>query len=128
MSERWSDAETPLAVASRALARFNAERDWEQFHTPKDLAMCLAAEAGELLEPFLWKRSDDALDEEAIAEEVADVVISALNLAARLGIDVMSTVQMKIARNAERYPIATAKGRADKYDSLPQPPEGQETP
>lgn len=121
MSERWSDADTPLAVARRALAAFNAERDWEQFHTPKDLAMCLAAEAGELLEPFLWKRTDDALDRAAISEELADVVICALNLAARLDIDVMRVVQAKIGRNALRYPAAVARGRADKYTMLPDP-------
>ena len=90
--------------------RFNEARDWGRFHHPKDLAMCLAAEAGELLEPFLWKATEDALDGQAIREELADVVICAVNLASRLDIDLAAAVDAKIALNGERYPVERAKG------------------
>ncbi len=117
-AEGYSDAHTTLAVVAARLGRFNRERDWEQFHTPKDLAMALSVEAGELLEPFLWKREGEALDRDAVSEELADVLICAVNLAARLGIDLAAAVDRKIARNGERYPVALAKGRADKHDVL----------
>lgn len=114
----WSDADTPLAAAKERLAAFNGERDWEQFHTPRDLAMCVAVEAGELLEAFLWKREGEGAELEAVREELADVVISALNLARRLDIDVLAAVEAKIELNARRYPVALARGRADKHDRL----------
>ena len=113
-----SDDETPIAELKAALIAFNRERDWEQFHQPKDLAMALSVEAGELLELFLWKRPSDPLDDEALRQELADVVITALNLSNRLGIDVTQAVRDKIALNAERYPVALSKGNARKYDAL----------
>ena len=114
----WTDEETPLAALRERLAAFNRARDWEQFHAPKDLAMCVAAEAGELLEPFLWKREGDALELAQVREELADVVISCVNLAARLGVDLSAAVEDKIALNEARYPVALARGRADKHDRL----------
>ncbi len=114
----YSDAQTTIAVVRERLARFNAERDWEQFHGAKDLAMCLAAEAGELLEPFLWNRDEDALDRAAISQELADVLICAVNLAAKLDIDLMQAVDAKIDMNAQRYPVSKARGRATKHDAL----------
>lgn len=120
MSEesRLGDAHSTVAELAARLREFNRERDWEQFHTPKDLAMALSVEAGELLERFLWKRGGDALDAAAIEEELADVLICAVNLAQRLQIDLMAAVDRKIARNAERYPVELARGRADKHDVL----------
>lgn len=117
-TDTYSDETTALCVVRERLARFNAERDWEQFHGPKDLAMCLAAEAGELLEPFLWKREGEALDREAISQELADVLICAVNLAAKLEIDLLQAVDRKITANAERYPVETSRGRAVKHDQL----------
>lgn len=117
---RFGDGHSTVAQVAERLRLFNGERDWEQFHTPKDLAMALSVEAGELLERFLWKRSSDALDGPAIEEELADVLICAVNLAQRLDVDLMAAVERKIARNAERYPVDLARGRADKHDVLAQ--------
>lgn len=114
----YSDETTTMATVRERLASFNAERDWEQFHGPKDLAMCLAAEAGELLEPFLWKTEGEPLDRELISQELADVLICAVNLAAKLEIDLLHAVDQKIAMNAQRYPVEKARGRATKHDRL----------
>jgi len=114
----YSDETTTIATLRDRLAHFNAERDWEQFHAPKDLAMCLAAEAGELLEPFLWKAEGEPLDRELISQELADVLICAVNLAAKLEIDLLRAVDRKIDLNAERYPVEKARGRAAKHDRL----------
>ncbi len=119
MDERgYSDASTTLEEVRQRLDAFNTARDWQQFHEPKDLAMCLAAEAGELLEPFLWKRTGEELDREAIAQELADVLICALNLSAKLEIDLLDAVDRKIALNSERYPVEKARGSAAKHDRL----------
>jgi NTP pyrophosphatase (non-canonical NTP hydrolase) len=99
------------------LITFRNERDWEQFHNPKDLAIAISAEAGELLECFLWKDADDAkLDK--IKEELADVLAYSLLLAHRCGLNVTEIVEAKIRKNAEKYPIEKAKGSAKKYDEL----------
>ena len=119
--EAWSDSGTTLDVAREALKQFNAERDWGPFHTPRDLAMCVTIESGELLEQFLWKSPDEPLDSAAIEDEIADVMISCVNLATRLDIDLMSAIQGKIAKNGERYPVELARGTARKHDQLTQP-------
>lgn len=113
-----NDATTPLDELKEALARFNAERGWGRFHTPQQLAMALSAEAGELLELFLWKREEDVPDRGRLGEEMADVLICLSNLARRLDLDLMRAVETKIARNAEKYPVSKAFGRADKWDVL----------
>ena len=77
---RGDDA-TVIAELKAALSAFNTERDWAQFHHPKDLAMALNVEAGELLEHFLWKANDAPFDSDGVRQELADVVIAALNLA-----------------------------------------------
>ena len=112
------DDGTVIAELKAALAAFNAERDWEQFHQPKDLAVALSVEAAELLELFLWKREGEAADPDKVRQELGDVFITALNLASRLDIDVAQAVRDKIALNAERYPVALSKGNARKYDAL----------
>lgn len=114
----WSDETTPVQQVKDALRAFNHARDWEQFHRPKDLAMCISAEAGELLECFLWKAEGDPIDMDRVREELADVLITAINLANTLGIDAMAAVEAKIHLNGTRYPVSKAVGRADKYDSL----------
>ena len=101
------------------LAEFAAERDWEQFHSPKNLAMALAAEAGELLEVFQWlteaeSANLDAAQQQAVAHELADVLIYLVRLADRLDVDLDVAVSDKIRINAEKYPVALAKGSAAK--------------
>jgi len=100
-----------------ALLKFRNERDWEQFHNPKDLALAINVEAGELLELFLWKNANEA-NEEKIREELADVFAFAFMLAEKYNFDVKEIVLEKIKRNAEKYPIVKAKGSAKKYNEL----------
>ena len=100
-----------------ALLKFRDERDWEQFHNSKDLALALNVEAGELLELFLWKDAE-AADKQKIKEELADVFAFALLLAHKEGLDVGEIVLEKIKLNAEKYPVDKAKGTAKKYDEL----------
>ena len=101
----------------QALLKFRNERDWEQFHNPKDLALAINVEAGELLELFLWKNPEDA-QKDKIKEELADVFAFAFLLADKYGFDVKDIVLEKIKKNAEKYPVAKAKGSAKKYNEL----------
>jgi NTP pyrophosphatase (non-canonical NTP hydrolase) len=101
----------------QALLKFRNERDWEQFHNPKDLALALNVEAGELLELFLWKNPEDA-QKDKIKEELADVFAFAFLLADKYGFDVKDIVLEKIKKNAEKYPVDKAKGTAKKYNEL----------
>lgn len=105
------------------LAEFAAERDWEQFHNPKNLAMALAGEAGELLEHFQWLTLEQAarLPREARAEvalEAADVLLFLVRLCDKLGIDLAAACERKLALNAKKYPVAKARGKATKYNKL----------
>jgi dCTP diphosphatase len=107
----------------RALAlAFRSERDWEQFHTPANIAIALAVEAGELLAHFQWSSAASSALEgkkrEAIEEEVADLAILLTYFAHDLNIDLNKVVRRKLALNAERYPVALAKGSAKKYTEL----------
>ncbi len=102
---------------TNALLRFRNERDWEQFHNPKDLALALNVEAGELLELFLWKKDDQA-DKDKVKEELADVFAFAFLMAEKYGFDVKDIVQDKINANSKKYPVAKAKGSAKKYNEL----------
>lgn len=99
------------------LIEFRNERNWEQFHNSKDLALAINVEAGELLELFLWKNEDDA-NKEKVKEELADVFAFAFLMANKYGFDVKQIVLDKIKLNAEKYPIDKAKGTAKKYDEL----------
>jgi NTP pyrophosphatase (non-canonical NTP hydrolase) len=101
----------------QALLKFRNERDWEQFHNAKDLALALNVESSELLELFLWKNAEEA-DAEKVKEELADVLAYAFLLAAKYDFDVRDIVLEKIARNAEKYPVDKAKGSAKKYNEL----------
>lgn len=101
----------------QALLKFRNERDWEQFHNPKDLAVALNVEAAELLELFLWKNHDEA-NKEKVKEELADIFAYGLLLAEKYNLDVKSIVLEKIRKNAEKYPVDKAKGNAKKYDEL----------
>lgn len=99
------------------LKKFRDERDWEQFHNPKDLALAINVEAGELLELYLWKQPGEA-DKEKVKEELADIFAFAILLADKYGFDVAEIIQEKIKKNAEKYPIDKAKGTAKKYNEL----------
>jgi NTP pyrophosphatase (non-canonical NTP hydrolase) len=101
----------------QALLKFRNERDWEQFHNPKDLALAINVEAGELLELFLWKSSEEA-NKEQVKEELADVFAYAFMLAEKYNFDVKEIILEKIKRNGEKYPIDKAKGIAKKYTEL----------
>jgi NTP pyrophosphatase (non-canonical NTP hydrolase) len=101
----------------QALLKFRNERDWEQFHNPKDLALAINIESAELLELFLWKKSEDA-NTEKIKEELADIFSFAFLLAEKYGFDVKEIVLDKIKTNVEKYPVDKAKGTSKKYDEL----------
>lgn len=103
-----------LNEVTQALLDFRDERDWAQFHNPKDLALALNIEAGELLESYLWKSAEQA-NEAEIREELADVFAYAFLLADRYGFDVKQIVLEKIKKNALKYPVDKAKGSAKKY-------------
>lgn len=105
------------------LAQFAAERDWEQFHNPKNLAMALAGEAGELLEHFQWLTFEQAARlprdaRAAVALEAADVLLFLVRLCDKLDIDLAQACTKKLALNAKRYPVHKARGRATKYTKL----------
>src|SRR5258708_35919345 len=99
------------------LIQFRDARDWEQFHNPKDLALAINVEAGELLELFLWKSPEEA-NKEKVKEELADVFAFAFLLAKKYDFDVKQIVLDKIKQNGEKYPVDKAKGTAKKYDEL----------
>jgi NTP pyrophosphatase (non-canonical NTP hydrolase) len=101
----------------QALLKFRNERDWEQFHNPKDLALAINVEAGELLELFLWKNADEA-NKEKVKEELADIFAYAFLLAEKYQFDVKEIVLEKIKINAEKYPVGKSKGSAKKYNEL----------
>ncbi len=120
-----ADSTTTLAELKTRVLAFVRERDWEQFHTPKNLSMALAAEAGELMEHFLWATPEQSravasepVKRGKIADELADVVIYALEFANITGLDLASAIEAKMASNAQKYPVEKAKGRADKYTEL----------
>lgn len=117
-SSPMSDGETPLRALGDALAAFNRARDWEQFHTPKDLAMALSVEAAEVLELFLWRKEGDTPSAARLREELGDVLITLVNLSRRVGVDLMAAAEQKMALNAQRYPADRARGSAKKYDAL----------
>jgi NTP pyrophosphatase (non-canonical NTP hydrolase) len=107
----------------RQLRDFSAARDWDQFHSPKNLAMALAAESGELLEVFQWLTEEESRAPEpkaraAVSEEIADVLLYLLRLADVLGIDPVDSARRKLAENERKYPVEKARGNARKYTDL----------
>ena len=99
-----------------AIDGFARERDWEQFHTPANLAKSIAIESGELLECFQW--NEDEFDLAQVKEELADVLNYCMRLASVLDLDVRQIVLDKIEKNRAKYPVEKAKGRSLKYDRL----------
>jgi len=112
-----------LETLRARLAAFAAERDWDQFHNPKNLAMAVAAESGELLEHFQWLTFDQAARlpqaaREDVAFECADVLLFLLRLCDKLDIDLAATAEKKLLLNAKKYPVDKARGKATKYNKL----------
>lgn len=99
------------------LRRFNTERDWDQFHNGKDLAIGLSVEASELLEVFLWK-DPESVNLDKIREELADVLNYAFQMADKYHLDIKEIMLDKIRRNAEKYPVEKARGSAKKYNEF----------
>ena len=115
--------DTRLAEIAKQLEEFVTERDWDQFHSPKNLAMALTGEVGELVEHFQWLTEEQSrqLGEEeaaAVREELADVQIYLLLLARKLDVDLLGAVEDKLAKNAEKYPAHRARGNSKKYTEL----------
>ena len=110
-------AKDSLVKIIEILRIFNRERDWEQFHDAKNLALSISIEASELNECFLWKNADEA-DRNKVEEELADVFLCAIMLADKYDIDIKDICLKKIERNAQKYPVEKSKGKASKYDEL----------
>lgn len=98
------------------IRKFSEDRDWDQFHSPANLAKSISIEANELLECFQW--SDDNYDLEHVKQELADVLVYCRNMLDRLGLDEDEIVNQKMSENERKYPVEKARGRADKYDQL----------
>ena len=98
------------------IRKFTEDRDWNQFHSPANLAKSIIIEAAELLECFQW--SNENYDLQHVKEELADVIVYSQDLLDKLGLDVDEIVNMKMTMNEAKYPIEKAKGKADKYDML----------
>lgn len=106
-----------LEVLRQAIVKFTQERDWDQFHNGKDLALALSIEASELNEAFLWKNPED-VNVEKVKEELADIVNYAILIADKYNLDIKQIVLDKLKRNAEKYPVDKAYGSAKKYNEL----------
>ena len=115
-----SDKKTTIHDLKERMATFVRERDWEQFHTPKNLSMSIAIEAAELMEHFQWLTVDQSksLEEDAlqdISEELADIVIYALSMSNFLKLDLADTILKKMEKNIRKYPKEQVRGKAHKY-------------
>jgi NTP pyrophosphatase (non-canonical NTP hydrolase) len=122
---KMSDANTTLETLKHKILAFVDERDWRQFHSPKNLSMAIAAEAAELMEHFLWAETEtsrevlqDPVKNRKVREEVADILIYTLEFANIAEIDLVEAVEAKMTENARRYPVAKSKGKPLKYDEL----------
>ena len=104
-----------LKQLMQEVTAFSEERDWDQFHSPVNLAKSIAIEAAELLECYQW---NDQADPQAVEEELADVLNYCLQMAAILQLDPAEIIRKKIKKNALKYPVEKSKGRSDKYDQL----------
>jgi NTP pyrophosphatase (non-canonical NTP hydrolase) len=112
-----------LESLTREICAFRDARDWRQFHNPKELAVAITAEAGELLQHFVWQSPEQSERRVAdrkpeLASEMADVAILLLELADNCGIDLAEAIRAKLARNEERYPVSKARGSNKKYNEL----------
>lgn len=110
-----------------AIRKFRDERDWMQFHNPKDMASAIAIEAAEMLELFLWKSGREAneiaeLKRDRIAEEIADIAIYLIELAENMDVDLADAIKAKLKINAEKYPVKSARGSSKKYTEYSEDP------
>ena len=115
------DRDTSIENIRARLRSFNAVRDWGQYHCPRNLAMALSAEAGELLALYLWCEDGGPQPrvvgrEAKVPEELADVAICLLNLCEAAGVDLAQAVEAKLAKNEAKYPVERVRGRMEKYD------------
>ena len=108
--------ETMKPETIERIRKFTSDRNWEQFHTPSNLAKSIVIEAAELLECFQW--SDEVYDLQHVREELADVIVYCRNLLDELGLDEDEIVNAKMTQNELKYPVEKARGRAEKYDKL----------
>ena len=116
-------APASIAEITARIRAFRDARDWLQFHSPKDLTVAIIAEAGELLQPFVWKSPEDSWERardqrDAIASEIADVAILLFELTDNLGLNLAEVMNAKLDRNEERYPAHKARGNNLKYNEL----------
>jgi NTP pyrophosphatase (non-canonical NTP hydrolase) len=114
---------TTFEELTARIAAFRDARDWRQFHSPKEMAVAITAEAGELLQHFVWQNAEQSerrITErrEEIASEMADIAILLLEMADNCGVDLAQAVKAKLARNEERYPVDKARGSNKKYNEL----------
>ncbi len=114
---------TSIETLTAEIRSFRDARDWLQFHNPKELAVAITAEAGELLQHFVWQSPDQSVQRVterrvAIASEMADVAILLFEMADNCGIDLAAAMREKLAQNEERYPVAKAHGSNKKYNEL----------
>jgi dCTP diphosphatase len=117
------EMDTTIAALTSEIRAFRDARDWRQFHNPKELAVAITAEAGELLQHFVWQNPEQSerrvVDRRAeIESEIADVAILLFELADNCGIDLAAAMRAKLARNEERYPVDKARGSNRKYNEL----------
>jgi len=111
-----------LEAIRQCVAKFAQERDWEQFHSPKNLAMALSVEVAELMEHFQWlseaqSRELDEATRAAVADEIADVQVYLVRIADSLGVDILAAVAAKMEKNAQKYPADKVRGSAKKYNA-----------
>jgi len=114
---------TNLNILTEQIKNFADERDWEQFHSPKNLTMALSVEVAELMEHFMWLTQQESRElkeskRAAVKEEIGDSMIYLLRLSDQLGIDPFEAAEQKLAENAKKYPIDKARGNAKKYDEF----------
>ncbi len=109
-----------ISELTRRVLQFRDARDWGQYHNPKDLALSLAVEAGELLEHFQWRSSDEAVAEahQEIVDELGDVLIYTVLLCHELGLDPLTVAARKLTKNEKKYPVDQARGSRRKYTDL----------
>ena len=117
MTQKTRNNMSDLEELRKAIVEFTQERDWDQFHNGKDLALALSIEASELNEAFLWKDAKD-VKVEKVKEELADIVNYAILIADKYDLDIKQIVLDKLKRNAEKYPVDKAYGSAKKYNEL----------
>jgi NTP pyrophosphatase (non-canonical NTP hydrolase) len=105
-----------LEELKNEIETFVKERDWDQFHSPANIAKSISIESGELLECFQW--DENHYDKQAVEEELADVVIYCIQMGIALNLNLKDVIEAKMAKNALKYPVAKCKGKATKYDKL----------